>query len=462
VLTPSDNGKRPPDSSGFGGSESFAGDDKLDAPLPVWAAYALSKLQIPRWTLAPVQMKLDNGIRLIVQPENISKTITVLGHIDNNARLQEPQGQDGVARLLSTLFDYGSTTLDRDAFHKALDDISANETGGTDFGVAVLTDQFDSGMQLLADNELRPALPQDGFAVQQDTLARTLAGEIQTPQYKMSKALMAGLLPAGDPELRRPTPETVKALTLQNLKDYYAKTYRPDLTTIVVVGDVTPEKAKETVERHFGQWKAVGPKPDVISDPVPVNPAGYTAVNNSYASQDTVLMGQMLELNMHNPDRYALQLGNDVLGGNGFASRLMSDIRVKHGYAYGAASGMRFDRSRSIFFVQYGSDPEKVAAVDGLVRKNLSDMQNTPIQDAELNNARQYEIRSIPVGVASIDSISRSLLAWAWHDEPLNQPMVAAKYYLQMTPAEVQAAFKKYLKPQNLTQVVQGPPPATH
>ena len=462
VLTPSDNGKRPPDSSGFGGSESFAGDDKLDAPLPVWAADALSKLQIPRWTLAPVQMKLDNGIRLIVQPENISKTITVLGHIDNNARLQEPQGQDGVARLLSTLFDYGSTTLDRDAFHKALDDISANETGGTDFGVAVLTDQFDSGMQLLADNELRPALPQDGFAVQQDTLARTLAGEIQTPQYKMSKALMAGLLPAGDPELRRPTPETVKALTLQNLKDYYAKTYRPDLTTIVVVGDVTPEKAKETVERYFGQWKAVGPKPDVISDPVPVNPAGYTAVNNSYASQDTVLMGQMLELNMHNPDRYALQLGNDVLGGNGFASRLMSDIRVKHGYAYGAASGMRFDRSRSIFFVQYGSDPEKVAAVDGLVRKNLSDMQNTPIQDAELNNARQYEIRSIPVGVASIDSISRSLLAWAWHDEPLNQPMVAAKYYLQMTPAEVQAAFKKYLKPQNLTQVVQGPPPATH
>jgi zinc protease len=89
-------------------------------------------------------------------------------------------------------------------------------------------------------------------------------------------------------------------------------------------------------------------------------------------------------------------------------------------------------------------------------------MQNTPIQDGELNNARQYEIRSIPVGVASIDSISRSLLAWAWHDEPLNQPMVAAKYYLQMTPAEVQAAFKKYLKPQNLTQVVQGPPPATH
>ncbi|GGA14595.1 proteinase [Dyella caseinilytica] len=462
VLTSDNNGQRPSDSAGFGGSESFAGNDKLDAPLPAWAAEKLSKLEMPRWTLAPVQMTLDNGIHLIVQPETISKTVTVLGHVDNNAKLQEPAGQEGAARLLTTLFDYGSTTLDRDAYHKALDDIAATESGGTDFGVAVLSEHFDRGVQLLADNELHPALPQQGFGVQQETLARTLAGEMQSPQYKMMKSLMEGLLPKGDAELRRATPDTVNKLTLQNVKDYYAKTYRPDLTTIVVVGNVTPEQAKATVERYFGQWKAVGPKPDVISKPVPTNPAGYTVVENPYASQDQVLMGQMLELNMHNPDRYALQLGNDVLGGNGFASRLMTDIRVKHGYAYGAGSGMRFDRSRSIFFVQYGSDPDKVAAVDGLVRQNLIDMQTTPVKDEELTNARQYEIRSIPVSVASIDSIGRSLLNWAWHGEPLDQPMVAAEHFLTMTPEQVQAAFKKYLKPQNLTQVVQGPAPAKH
>jgi zinc protease len=462
VLTSDNNGQRPPDSAGFGGSENFAGNDKLDAPLPEWAAEKLSKLDMPRWTLAPVEMKLANGIRLIVQPEAISKTVTVLGHIDNNPKLHEPAGQEGASRLLSTLFDYGSATLDRDAFHKALDDISATESGGTDFGVAALSDQFDRATQLLADNELHPALPQDGFAVQQETLSRSLAGEMQSPQYKMMKAMMEGLLPKGDPDLRRATPDTIDKLTLQNLKDYYTKTYRPDLTTIVVVGNVTPDQAKATVERYFGAWKAEGPKPDVISKPVPTNPAGYTLVNNPYASQDQVLMGQMLELNMHNPDRYALQLGNDVLGGNGFASRLMTDIRVKHGYAYGAGSGLRLDRSRSIFFVQYGSDADKVSAVDGLVRQNLLDMQNTPVKEDELSNARQYEIRSIPVGVASIDSIGRSLLNWAWHDEPLDQPMVAAKHYLSMTPEQVQAAFKKYLKPQSLMQVVQGPPPAKH
>jgi zinc protease len=116
---------------------------------------------------------------------------------------------------------------------------------------------------------------------------------MQTPQYKMIEGLMERIAACGRSRpASLPTPETVKALTLQNLKDYYAKTYRPDLTTIVVVGDITPEKAKAAVERYFGQWKAQGPKPDVISKPIPVNPAGYAAVDNPYASQDTVLMGQ--------------------------------------------------------------------------------------------------------------------------------------------------------------------------
>jgi zinc protease len=89
-------------------------------------------------------------------------------------------------------------------------------------------------------------------------------------------------------------------------------------------------------------------------------------------------------------------------------------------------------------------------------------MRNTPVTAAELTNARQYQIRSIPVQVSSVNSIARSLLSWSWHGEPLDQPMVAAKYYLNLTAEQVQAAFKKYLKPDNLTQVVQGPAPAKH
>ncbi len=462
VLTPDPNGKRPPNSQGFGGSEKFGSDDKLDVPLPAWASTTLAKLDMPHWTLNPVSMKLDNGITLIVQPTSVSKTITVAGHIDHDAKLQEPVGKDGVGRLLASLFDYGTTTLDRSAFHKALDDIAATESAGDGFGLAVPTAGFDRGMQLLADNELHPALPESAFTVQQQTLSRTLAGELQSPQYKMFRALGRGLLPAGDPGLREATPQTVDKLTLADARAYFAQTYRPDLTTIVVVGDVTPDQAKSTVEKYFGDWKASGPKPDVIPKPVPLNPASYAVVPNSYASQDQVLMGQMLDVNLANPDRYALALANNVLGGNGFASRLMVDIRVKHGFAYTASSGLNIDRSRSMFYVYYGSDPDKVAPADALVLQNIESLQNTPIKAAELDNARQFEIRSIPLGVSSVNGIARSLLSWSWHGEPLDQPMVAAKYYIDLTAQQVQDACGKYLKPKNLVQVVQGPDPKKH
>ncbi|MBS0194813.1 MAG: insulinase family protein [Proteobacteria bacterium] len=462
VLTPDPNGKRPPDSNGFGGSEKFGSDDKLDAPLPEWAATALAKLDMPHWTLAPQRMTLANGITLIVQPETVSKTVTVVGHVDHDASLQEAPGKEGIARVLNALFDYGTTTLDRTAFHKALDDIAANASGGSDFNLAVPSEGFDRGMALLADNELHPALPAAAFTVQQQTLSRTLAGELQSPSYQMFRALKKGLLPAGDPALREATPATVDKLALQDAKDYYASTFRPDMTTIVVVGDVTPEQARATVEKYFGGWKAQGPKPSTIPAKVPLNPPSYTVVPNAYASQDQVLMAQTLGVDLANPDRFALTLGNDVLGGNGFASRLMTDIRVKHGFAYGAGSGMQFDRSRSVFYVQYGSDPGKVGPVDALVQQNLRAMQNQPVSKTELDNARQYEIRSIPVSVSSVERIARELLAWSWKGLPLDEPMVAARHYLDMSAQQVQDAFRKHIDPDHLVQVVQGPAPEKH
>ncbi|MHC1481648.1 M16 family metallopeptidase [Frateuria aurantia] len=462
ILTPDPNGKRPPDSSGFGGSESFGGDNKLDGPLPEWASRSLGQLSMPHWTLAPTRTVLPNGITLIVQPETISKTVSVFGHVDGSAHLQEPAGKDGVGKVLGGMFDYGTTTLDREAFHKALDALAAEEHGGADFSLDVPTAGFDKGLQLLADNVLHPAMPESAFKVQQQSLARELAGAMQSPGYQTMRALWRGVLPAGDPELREATPATVSALSLTDVKAYHAQTFRPDLTTIVVVGDVTPASAAHAVEQYFGHWQALGPKPDVTPKPVPVNPPSYTLVPNPYAAQDTVFLAQSVQVDLSNPDRYALQLGNDVLGGNGFASRLMTDIRVRHGYAYGAYSGLQVQKSRSIFYVSYGSDPGKVEPVDTLVRQNLEKLRSTPVEAQELENARQAQIRSIPLSVASFRSIGMSLLRWSYQGEPLDQPMVAARHYLSLTAGQVQAAFSRYILPQHLSQVVQGPDPGKH
>ena len=235
ILTPETSGKPIP-SRALGGVESFAPQRAKPVKLPDWAEKALKRLSIPSSTVNPVATTLSNGITLIVQPESVSDTVSMYGHIKQEPDLETPKGKEGVDQVLSQLFSYGTTTLDRLAFQTALDEIGASESAGADFSLQVLANYFDRGVQLLADNELNPALPEKAFTITRQQIAATVAGQLQSPDYLTERALKIALFPENDPTLRQATPASVSSLVLQDVKDYYRNVFRPDLTTIVVIG----------------------------------------------------------------------------------------------------------------------------------------------------------------------------------------------------------------------------------
>ncbi len=116
-----------------------------------------------------------------MQTERTSPTITLVGSIKTQNQLQTPPGKDGIADVLEGLFSYGTKTMDRVAFQKALDDIGASESAGASFGLKVLAQDFERGVQLLADNELHPALPKDAFTIVQQQTEELSGGELDTP-----------------------------------------------------------------------------------------------------------------------------------------------------------------------------------------------------------------------------------------------------------------------------------------
>jgi zinc protease len=179
---------------------------KASVQLPPWAAALQSVPPIPRSNVNPSDERLPNGIRLIVQPETVSPTVTVRGVVRTNADLETPQGQEGVADVLGGLFSYGSTTYDRLAFQRELDEIAADVTAGTTFTLQVPAQSFERGLELLADNELHPAMPPSAFSIVQQQSAQALAGELRSPDYLASRAMEGALLPKGDPGLRFATP----------------------------------------------------------------------------------------------------------------------------------------------------------------------------------------------------------------------------------------------------------------
>ena len=145
--------------------------------LSCWAAATLAKVTVPSSTLAPTDTTLPNGLRLIVQPETASDTVTVAGSIRHQDALQTPPGQEGVNEVLDGLFSFGTTSLDRVAYQKALDDIAAQASAGPSFSLHVLKSHFDRGVELRADNELHPALPPSDFTIVQKQTAQALAGD---------------------------------------------------------------------------------------------------------------------------------------------------------------------------------------------------------------------------------------------------------------------------------------------
>src|SRR5580698_1604922 len=129
------------------------------------AKKALERLEVPPSTLHPIVSTLPNGLTLIVQPEDVSDTVSVFGHIRNRPETQEKKGEEGIAQVLDHLLTYGSEHLDRLSFEEALDVIGAREHAGTDFSVQSLAEHFGRAVDLLADNELHPALPEAAFSV---------------------------------------------------------------------------------------------------------------------------------------------------------------------------------------------------------------------------------------------------------------------------------------------------------
>jgi len=458
VLTPQSSGK-PVSGKGFGGAESLSSAPEKPVPLPDWAERALAKLNVPESTVNPQVSTLANGIKLIVQPESVSDTVSVYGRIDNRAVMQEPKDKDGVADVLDGLFEYGSTSLDRLAFQKAVDDIAAQEKAGIEFSVQTPSQDFERAVQLLADNELHPALPAAAFPVVQSQTARFVAGNLGSPDHLFQRAYAKALVPAGDPSLREPTPESVMGLKLDDVRDYYAQTFRTDLTTIVVVGKVTPEEARRVVEKYFGAWTAAGPRPQTDLPAIPVNKPSQATVPDQSSVQDEVVLVQSLGSDLFNPERYALEVGNQVLGGGFYASRLSRDLREKAGLVYTVSSQFQWGRTRAYYQVSYGCDPDKVSRARSLVMNDLTSMQTAPISATELARAQATLLRRIPLRAASVDDVANNLLKHSMNGQPLDEDVVAARHYAGITADEVQAAFKAWLRQANMVEAVKGPAP---
>ncbi len=459
TMLPQGSGPPVRSSGGFGGQENISLGEGKPTELPAWAQAAVSRLTVPAATTRPVVTKLPNGITLIVQPEDVSDTVSVFGRIRNRPQTETPPGKEGISSLVDQLFSYGTEHLGRLAFQQALDDIGASERGGTDFSAEALSEHFQRAVELLADNELHPALPAPAMKIVQRQLEEVVAARDRSPGFLTRRSLSRALFPPTDPSLRDATPQSVRSLTLDDLHAYYRTVFRPDLTTIVVIGHVPVEEAQATIAKYFGGWTATGLKPQTDLPPVPPNRPSVINVPDASRVQDIVVLAQTLAVTRSDPAYYALNLGSAVLGGGFYSTRLSIQLRKNTGLVYGVGSELQAGRTRSVYSIEFASDPQNVTKAAAIALREVRSMQTAPASPEELARVKSLLLHEIPLQEASIGQIAGGLIERRELDLPLDEPTRAARRYIDLTAADVQAAFAKWMRPSDMVRISEGPPP---
>jgi len=409
-----------------------------------------------RSTLDPTSFTLSNGIRVLVQPKPDRDTFVLSGAIASSPAFTAA-GKEGISDLASTLADYGSAQYPFAARRKAIDMMGAVVDNGQSFHARGLVSDFSKIVGILADGEMHPTFAEPWFTLERDQLANSLQATATISGVLIDRLYLRLLAAPDDPSLRHASESSVASLTPADLFSYTHEYWRPDLTTIAVVGNVTPDQVRSVLERAFGGWADTGPKPDAQAMAFPAAHPGREYIGTD-ATQVYVRLGQPA-VGRNNPDYDSLLVLNQILGAGGaFESRLWQELRQKRGLVYSIASSVDAGPDRGDFKIEMNASPGKVVEAVKFVRSELQQLQQDPVTPTELADAKLRLVSDALIDEASADGQVQQLLDIGTNDLPLDYYRTLNERFANITAADVQRVAQKYLDPSDLVEIYAGPP----
>ncbi|AGZ33110.1 insulinase family protein [Pseudomonas sp. SWI6] len=367
----------------------------------------------------------------------------------------------GLAALTNAMLNEGVAGKDVTAIAEGFEGLGADFGNGSyrDMAVASLRslsakDKRDPALKLFAEVAGKPTFPEEALKRIKNQLLAGFEYEKQNPGKIAGKALFAKLY--GDHPYAHPsdgTAQSVPGITLEQLRAFHAKAYTAGNAVIALVGDLSRSEAEAIAE----QVSSALPKGPALAKPAePAEPkAGLTHID--FPSKQTHLMLAELGIDRQDPDWPALSLGNQILGGGAFGTRLMSEVREKRGLTYGVYSVFSPMQVRGPFMINLQTRAELSEGTLKLVQDILAEyLKNGPTQQ-ELDDAKRELAGSFPLSNASNASIVGQLGAIGFYNLPLTWLEDFMQQSQALTVEQVKAAMNKHLSADKLVIVTAGP-----
>jgi zinc protease len=417
----------------------------------------LNKIQPPK----PERYVLGNGVAVYLVPDHELPLITVSALIRVGSRW-EPLQKAGLADMVGTVMRTGGTTTrSGDKLDDELDRLGATvETSiGEDSGgafVSVLKEDADLGMEILADMLQHPAFPQEKIELAKIAQRDAIARRNDMPGGIVFREFQRTLFGKDSPYAHQTEYATIDSIAREDLVAFHREYFQPENVILGVWGDFGPEM-KGRIEKLFGAW----PKGGHVKPPVPeVDPecqkrAGLYQIDKTDVNQSWVVMGHVGG-RRDNPDYYALDLMDQVLGG-GFASRLFSRVRSAQGLAYSVGSSWDAGWDRPGVFIASGhTKSETTTKIVTSITNEIGQLMESGVSEDELHRVKDATMKGFAFEFDATGKIVRRLMRYDYYAYPSDFLERYQENIGKVTREDIARVAKRYLKPEQFVIMVLG------
>ncbi len=402
------------------------------------------------------EVTLSNGMKVFVIEDDRKPTITLRLLIKSGSAFDGDK--TGQSTFVAALLNRGTEKRSAAQFAKEIDFLGADLEAlpGPDSisiatsGLTIYTNQL---LDLFSDAVLHPVFPADQFArVQRQTLSK-LSAERQEPRALIGK--IAGKVIYGShPYGAYQTPETVKAITRDDLVAFHKAHFLPNNATLAVVGDVKAETIVPLLEKALGGW-VKGDLPKLVTPQIPEHHGVTVHLVDRPGSVQSNIEVVQLGPDRNTPDVPGINVLNATLGG-GFSGRLFQNLREKHGWTYGAYSAFDLRKLAGSFEASAETRNEVTGPAIAETLKEINRMRDELVPDTELELQRQYNVGNYLLSLESAARTATRVQDIDLYGLPADFYKHYAKRMAEATPQQIQDLSKKYLHPEDASIVVVG------
>ncbi len=406
---------------------------------------------------------LDNGLVVLVKHNPNNPSVTLRGRIRAGG-VYDTDRTSGLAHFATAALQRGTRKRTFQKLNAELD------RAGMSFGIGAgmeliglsgksLVEDFDRLLDIVADVVMNPTFPTEPVERLRNEILTSLREADQDTQHVAYREFRALCYPPLHPyhRLSEGRAETVKRISIDALRDFHARYYRPDMTTLVIVGDLPAPRAIEKVQHALGRWHARGLPP---AHTIPDSPAPTRMLRKQVPlagkTQLDIVLGTV-GLRRTDPDYYPLSLGDLIFGRLGLYGRLGASVRDKQGLAYYVYSGVEANLGPGPWAIHAGVNPANVDRAIGGILAEVGELRSKPVTIDELDEAKDFVTGSLALRLETNDGVAAMLSDIELFDLGLDYLQRYPGIIRSISPDQILDVVKKYAPTDNYALAIAGP-----